>query len=477
MTIFGTAESQKCRVLVAGDVMVDRYVFGEANRISPEAPVPVVLGKSMQMRPGGAANVAANIAALGGSCKLLSVVGDDAARLDLISLMEKHDVHYDMIVEEGHRTTEKLRVLVGTQQIVRVDHEDRVPEEALGRFHESFMDHIGKFDLVVFSDYGKGVLRRLPELLAIARRAGVRTLVDPKVTDPEHYRGAYLLKPNAAEFRALFPEAEDHNLVNMARAALRKYQIEHLLITRGGKGMLLISANGDVVERQTRAREVFDVSGAGDTVIATLAVGLGSGLTLARAMDLSNIAASIAVAHTGTYVVTVRDMEQKMLTRAQGLPKVMSLQALVERVRTERGRGASVVFTNGCFDLIHPGHVRLLAAARAEGDLLIVGLNSDESVRRLKGPTRPVNTFQDRAEVLAALSSVDLVVEFYEDTPYELIKAVQPDVLVKGGDYTVEQIVGHDIVLERSGRVISCDFHAGYSTTSILTRRTEGPGQ
>lgn len=472
MSLFLAEFARTPRILTVGDVMVDRYINGDVTRISPEAPVPVLAAQRETMRAGGAANVAANVAALGGTSRLLGVAGRDPGRHDLDSMMEAAGVATDLIADDTGRTTEKIRLVSGSQQIARFDRDGTVGPSALVALRDRFETLAGEADLILFSDYNKGTLAGLPDLLAIARSLGRPSLVDPKRVDPERYRGAYLLKPNAAEFRSLFGPFDEAGLVEHARSVLRRYEIEHLVLTRGARGMLLVSADGPAIERPTEALEVYDVSGAGDTVLAALAVALGGGVALERAVELSNVAAGIAVSHAGTYVVNTRDMDQRIAASRYDHSKVVDTDTLQPLLEGHRRQGARIVFTNGCFDILHPGHVRMLKAAKAEGDILVLGLNSDASVRRLKGATRPINAFPDRAEVLAGLTAVDYVTEFGEDTPLELIRAVAPDVLVKGGDYRAEEIVGYDDVTSRGGRVVTVTFHAGHSTTSIASRIT-----
>ncbi|CAN2536333.1 Bifunctional+protein+HldE [Methylocapsa aurea] len=470
MNWFETTVERPAKILVVGDAMVDQYIIGEISRISPEAPVPVLLVREESDKAGGAANVAANVAAMGGDCRLLGIVGDDGGRMKLERLMEALHVRHDLVVDSSHITTQKTRLICGTQQIARIDREAAPSAATLRALREKFEEQVREADLVVFSDYDKGALRELPMLIDLARKSGRRTLVDPKLADPEFYRGAYILKPNEAEFRILFGAFTEETLIEKAAAALRKFDIDHIVLTRGPKGMLLVSADGTVIERPTEAIEVFDVSGAGDTVAAALAISVASGWSLEDAVTVSNVAAGIAVAHAGTYVVSRYDIDTRLATRTVLGAKLLSRLALVKLIAARRASGAQIVFTNGCFDILHSGHVRALAAARKEGDILIVALNSDESVQRLKGPTRPINHLADRVEVIAALGCVDFVTEFSEDTPYELIKLLEPDVLVKGGDYATDQIVGADIVIERGGRVVLVQYHEGHSSTQMIDR-------
>ncbi len=470
MSLFRAEMSHTARILIVGDAMVDRYISGDVTRVSPEAPVPVLLTRGETMRAGGAANVAANVAALGGRCELLCVVGDDNGRRDLGTLLQAASIDLNFVVDPENPTTEKTRLVSGTQQIARIDRDGSASPRALDDLGSRFETAARAADLILFSDYGKGALTRLPGLIAAAKALGKPTLVDPKLPDPEHYRGAHLLKPNMAEYRLLFGHCPEADLVAHAREAIARYGIEHLVLTRGSTGMLLVSVDGRTIERPTEALEVFDVSGAGDTVLAALAVTLGSGIDLDRAMQLSNLAAGIAVSHAGTYVVSSRDMDHRLAAARAGYSKVVEPDMLRPLLDSRRRDGTRIVFTNGCFDILHPGHVRMLKAAKEQGDILVLGLNEDESVSRLKGPDRPINPFSDRAEVLAGLDCVDYVVGFPEETPLSLIEAVQPDVLVKGGDYKAEDIVGYDVVTGRGGRVVTVVFHEGHSTTGTVEK-------
>lgn len=458
-------------ILVVGDAMIDRYIIGETSRISPEAPVPIVQASREDVRAGGAANVAANVQALGGNCCLLTVCGGDGGGEDLVRLMAQHAVTLDRVIDLGQRTTQKTRLISGVQQIARIDHDGSVSDAARTELARRFEARIAHCNAVIFSDYDKGTLRDLQSLLAIARRHGVPTFVDPKAADPARYAGAFLLKPNAREFQALFGPCPEDHIAEQARTALRTLDLEYLVVTRGAKGILLVSRNGAVIDHPTEAVEVFDVTGAGDTIIAALVVGIAGGHTIAEAIDQANVAASIAVSRPGTYVVTRDDLDERIDRRDHAASKLVPLSRLALILERVRGNGARIVFTNGCFDVLHAGHVRLLDLARRRGDMLIVGLNSDASVRRLKGARRPVNPLPDRADVLSALSAVDHVVAFEDDTPAALIAAVRPDVLVKGGDYAADEIVGADLMRETGGEVFIVPLLPGRSTSSLLAAR------
>lgn len=476
LTNGGEPPPARPHILVVGDAMIDRYIIGETSRISPEAPVPVVRAGREDMRAGGAANVAANVAGLGQPCRLLTIYGDDAAGGDLVRLTALHGVALDGVIDPGQRTTQKTRLISGVQQIARIDQDGAASTAARQELARRFERSLDGVAAVIFSDYDKGALADLPALLAVARRRGVPTFVDPKTPDPQRYAGAFLLKPNAREFHALFGACPEDRIAEHARAALAALDLDHIVVTRGAQGMMLVSRGGAVVDHPTEAIEVFDVTGAGDTIIAALAVGIVAGLPIPAAIDQANLAASIAVSRPGTYVVTRGDLDERLYRRSHATTKLVPLPLLAARLDQARAGGARIVFTNGCFDVLHAGHVRLLDLARRKGDVLVVGLNADASVRRLKGAQRPVNGFADRAEVLSGLAAVDHVVAFEEDTPLELIRAIRPDVLVKGGDYAAKTVVGADLVRAGGGTVCIVPLLAGRSTTAILRHAIPFPG-
>jgi D-beta-D-heptose 7-phosphate kinase / D-beta-D-heptose 1-phosphate adenosyltransferase len=457
------------RILVVGDVMLDHYIIGETTRISPEAPVPVVGVKREEFRPGGAANVAANIAAMGGDVTLLLLKGSDPTAQDLVDILRQYPLHIHEVDDAGARTTKKSRVVVSQQQIVRVDYDSKPTAEQQQKIFRVYSDVISDYDFIVFSDYAKGTLDRLPEFLALAKANHKFTLVDPKRRDPEFYRGASLLKPNRKEFSDLFGESTSvADISQQANKAISDFDIGAIVVTLGHQGMIVVEKDRPPMEMPTRAREVFDVSGAGDTVLAALVCDLAGGKNLKSAAETSNIAASIAVSHLGTYIVTAHDVAQEVFKDQLGSNKIITDSELPKLLSQLRLSKKKIVFTNGCFDILHPGHVRLFNEARSLGDVLIVGLNSDASVKALKGETRPINSFGSRAEVISGLGAVDYVIEFDAPTPIDLISKIVPDVLVKGGDYKIEEIVGHDVVQANGGEVRSLAFHNGYSTTRIV---------
>lgn len=466
------------RLLVAGDVMLDRYWMGSTLRISPEAPVPVVRVNKDEVRPGGAANVALNIAALGGRAVLIGIVGRDAPASVLTGKLAEFGIVTDWIESDHLPTITKLRILSRNQQVIRLDFEESFASEGAfdrGKLILRFSEQLTGADAVVLSDYAKGTLMDAPALIAQCRALGKPVVVDPKGSDFSRYRGATLLTPNMGELEAVVGSCPDEASIVAKGERLRAdLALDALLITRSEHGMTLLRPGHAPLHLPTQAQEVFDVTGAGDTVIATLAAALASGADMADAVHLANIAAGIVVGKLGTATATRAELEAALFQPAEGDASVVSEEVLLAQLARVRGRGKTIVMTNGCFDLLHVGHVRYLEAARRLGDVLIVAVNDDASVRRLKGATRPVNACADRMRVLGALKCVDYVVPFSEDTPARLIGRVLPDTLVKGGDYQPQQIAGYEAVTGNGGKVLALDFHKGYSTTSILARAGNG---
>ena len=457
------------KVLVIGDVMLDRYLTGGTRRISPEAPVPVVNVTESEDRAGGAANVAQSIAALGGGVRLIGLTGDDEACTTLIWQLTQHAVETDFVRLAGVPTILKLRVLSHGQQLIRLDFEQGFQAGDASELLEKFTGALDKAGVVVLSDYNKGTLAEAPQMIQLARKAGLPVLVDPKGTDFHKYRGASLITPNLAEFEAVAGVCRtDDELVDKARTMMAEYDFEAVLVTRSEKGMTLIEANEPALHLPTMAVSVSDVTGAGDTVISTLASGLAAGLPLAEAARLANVAAGVVVTKVGTSTVNRAELAAAMATQDVTGSGVMSKEELALVVEEAKRRDETVVMTNGCFDILHAGHVSYLNSAAQLGDRLVVAVNSDRSVRQLKGAGRPINSCENRMTVLASLAAVDWVVEFDEETPEDLIATLLPDVLVKGGDYTVEEIAGHRQVLDNGGEVKILQFEDGCSTTAII---------
>ena len=459
------------RVLVAGDVMLDRYWHGPTGRISPEAPVPVVRVTELEDRPGGAANVALNMAALGARAELVGITGDDEAATILEERLGAAEVgcHFQKI--NGLPTITKLRVISRQQQLLRLDFEEAFHDQDPAPFASKVKEQLAHCGALVLSDYAKGALRDCPGLITLAREAGVPVLVDPKGTDFSHYRGATLLTPNLSEFEAVAgPIKDEQDLIAKGQQLIRDLDLKALLVTRSEKGMTLLRDGQPELHLPARAREVFDVTGAGDTVISVLAVALAAGADMADAVALANIAAGIVVGKLGTAVVSAPEL-RRAVHQEGGLGRgVMTEEQLLIAIADARAQGERIVFTNGCFDIIHAGHVGYLDSARRQGDRLVLAVNGDESIRRLKGPGRPINPLERRMAVLAALEVVDWVVPFDTDTPEPLLEAIKPDVLVKGGDYSVDQVVGHEFVQGYGGEVKVLDFIDDISTTKIVER-------
>ena len=459
-------------VLVIGDVMLDRYWHGATSRISPEAPVPIVRVEQTEERPGGAGNVALNIAALGARVSVLGLTGDDAAADTLQQYLEAAQVNCHFERVPGFATITKLRVLSRHQQLIRLDFEDGFTGHAPHGMQERFNQSLPQAGVVVLSDYHKGSLRAATELIAATRAAGKPVLVDPKGADFGIYRGASLLTPNLAEFEAVVGHCrDDAELVTKGEKLRREFDLGALLITRSERGMTLLQEGYAPLHLHAHAREVYDVTGAGDTVIGVLAAALAAGETLSGATVLANIAAGIVVGKLGTATVSVAELRDTQAGEINALQGVVSEEELLMVVAEAKARGEKIVMTNGCFDILHAGHVSYLQQAKRLGDRLIVAVNDDASVRRLKDSgamMRPINALAQRMAVLAGLSSVDWVVPFSEDTPKRLICRVLPDVLAKGGDYKPEQIAGHDCVTAHGGQVRVLGFEAGCSTSRII---------
>jgi D-beta-D-heptose 7-phosphate kinase/D-beta-D-heptose 1-phosphate adenosyltransferase len=474
MTIF-CPDFSACRVLVAGDVMLDVYYWGDVGRISPEAPVPVVAVKKKTYTLGGAGNVALNLAGLGCRVALIGVRGDDPAGECVVRALAENNINSRLFIDERHVTTTKTRVLGQKQQLVRLDEERQwsADSRASDRLVADFEELVSQSDVVVLSDYGKGFFADGLAEVFIARctAAGVPVFVDPKGSDWSRYERATCITPNAAEFAAISdaPIDEEGRFEDQAGEVIRRYHLDYLLVTRGSLGMSLFGPGAPPMHVPTEARDVFDVSGAGDTVVSVAAAAYGCGLPISDAAVLANCAAGIVVQKVGTVPVTLVELDAVIRSRHRAADgKIFSPADAEKMIAVWRREGNRIVFTNGCFDLLHTGHVKLLHAAAAEGDRLIVGINSDDSVRRLKGPSRPVLPEMERAALLAAIGCVDMVVLFSQDTPLALIMAFKPDVLVKGGDYRPETVVGRDEVEQYGGKVCLVPLKEGMSTTGII---------
>lgn len=467
------------RVLCVGDVMLDFFVYGDIERISPEAPIPVVRVQHEECMLGGAGNVVRNLASLGVAVSLVSLTGEDDPGQRVRALLASlPDCQAVTVSDPGRRTSVKTRYLAQSQQVLRVDSESTHPAGAahLAQLLAAFEGLVGDCDVVILSDYGKGVLTgdSAQRFIQTARAAGKPVLVDPKGRDFQRYAHATIVKPNRKELAeaTAMPVADDASVERAARHLIAETSLDAVLVTLGPAGMLLVPTDKPARAYRAAAREVFDVSGAGDTVAAALAAGIGSGLNIEDAAEIANLAAGLVVSKIGTAVVTeeqlIRELESHHPSAADS--KVMVFEEAVQRARRWRRQGLRVGFTNGCFDLLHAGHIALLRKAREHCDRLIVGINSDSSVTRLKGPGRPVQDEQTRALILASLSPVALVVVFGEDTPERLIRELHPDLLVKGADYQPDQVVGANLVAGWGGELLLVDLVPGHSTTRTMQR-------
>lgn len=470
------------RVLCVGDVMLDRFVYGAVTRISPEAPVPIMQRYREAAMPGGAGNVARNLASLGAVAVLVGVVGDDAEGRELAELIGEIDgVEGDLIAMRGRPTTLKTRFIAGGQQLLRVDAEDldAIDSVAEEEIIAAIAHEAQRAALIVLSDYAKGALTDavIAATLKAAEEAGVPVIADPKGRDFSRYGAVDVLKPNATELAiALDTSVEsDRDAADALGAAMEAIPAKAMVVTRAAKGMSYLPRGGAVAHRSGVAREVYDVSGAGDTSIAALAVGLVGGGSLDDAVELAIAASGIAVGKAGTATVSAAELKTALMLGLQGGGVAhVPLETLQGQIAMWREAGLTVGFTNGCFDILHPGHLRVLEEAKDRCGRLVVGLNSDASVKRLKGAGRPVNDAMSRARVLSGLSAVDAVIVFEEDTPAELIAALQPDLLVKGGDYMMDEIVGADVVQQRGGMVHIVPLVDGQSTTAAIARAQAG---
>jgi D-beta-D-heptose 7-phosphate kinase/D-beta-D-heptose 1-phosphate adenosyltransferase len=460
-------------VLVVGDVMLDRFWSGSTARVSPEAPVPVVAVTHNECRAGGAGNVAVNIARLGAKVVLSGISGADESADLLRAAVEAAGVTWS-VCPSAKETIVKLRVLSRNQQLLRMDFEQSLARHADDLFTAQIKPHLAAVDVVVLSDYAKGTLNQVEEIIRLCREAGKPVLVDPKGQDLTRYSGATLLTPNLSEFEAVVGPCDSEDTLLAKGEALREsLNVAALLVTRSERGMTLFHKDGSPISLPAKAREVYDVTGAGDTVISVMASAMAAGESLESAMALANTAAGLVVGKLGTASVTPEELEMAVsggFKATTGPSALVEDAMLLQRVTEAKAAGQRVVMTNGCFDLLHRGHVDYLIRARELGDKLIVAINSDASVKRLKGDSRPVTDVESRASILSALRCVDWVTVFDTDTPAQLIAKILPDVLVKGGDYRPEEIAGGDAVIAAGGEVRVLDFVDGFSTTAIIDK-------
>ena len=456
-------------VLVVGDLMLDRYWHGDTSRISPEAPVPVVRVGEAEERAGGSGNVALNIAALGAHATVLGLTGQDEASEALQRLLHNYGVACDFEQVPDSATITKLRVLSRHQQLIRLDFEDGFNSYTGDGLFQRFQHQLANAGAVILSDYGKGTLRNIQAFIQAARAKQIPVLIDPKGNDFDRYRGATLITPNMSEFEAVVGLCHgDEDIETKGSALLERLELEALLVTRSEHGMTLLQKHQPPLHLPTQAREVYDVTGAGDTVISVLTAALAAGKSLADATALSNLAAGIVVSKLGTATVSVAEIRRAIRQQHEVRRGVMDEDELLGLMHDAREHGETVVMTNGCFDILHSGHVTYLEQAKQLGDRLIVAVNDDASVKRLKGADRPVNTLAKRMHMLAALECVDWVVPFFEDTPTRLICKLLPQLLVKGGDNDPDKIPGGECVREAGGAVKVLTYVEGVSTTGII---------
>ncbi|MEA3352738.1 MAG: D-glycero-beta-D-manno-heptose-7-phosphate kinase [Campylobacterota bacterium] len=467
-------DTHKPKILVIGDLMIDHYLWGKTERISPEAPVQIIDVQKETNLLGGAGNLVNNLVSLGSDVTVISVVGDDDNSNEMIKMFESIDVVHFLICDENRKTTKKSRIIASAQQIVRYDHETKedISPEAEAIIIKKLTEFVHEFDIVLISDYGKGVITDtlMGKVLFLANGSDIKVLVDPKGDNYTKYLGAYLLTPNKKE--ASIATGIDIKDDNSLKEALKKLHntasLQVPMITLSEDGIAIINKNNEVVKKPTVAREVFDVTGAGDTVLASLGYCIAQDMDIEEAIEFANLAAGVVVGKIGSATATIEEIEEykSSLHKSSIESHIKTFEEIEKTVQRLRKQNKRVVFTNGCFDILHKGHVQYLDKAKSFGDVLILGLNSDESVRELKGPNRPINNEDDRAYILAALESVDYVVKFTEDTPYKLIQLVQPDTLVKGGDYEGKEVVGSDI----AGEVKLVQFVDGRSTTKTIEK-------
>ncbi len=455
------------KVLVVGDIMLDRYWYGGTGRISPEAPVPVVRVGNQEERAGGAGNVALNLAAVGCQVTLIGYSGNDEAGENLRAIFSESNIDARLITLDSHPTITKLRVMSRNQQLLRLDFEMNLSDVVHDSLQQTYTECLGEANVVVLSDYQKGTLNDPGFYIQQACEHNIKVVVDPKRADFDAYQGATLVTPNMEEFEASVGVCKDEQeMVERGQELLRTTGVQNLLLTRSEHGMLLLQQQHSPAKIAAQAKEVYDVTGAGDTVVAIVAAALAAGIDLESACELANTAAGIVVGKLGTATVSAAELharyehgfDQSVVTEAQ----------LVDLVAAAKAAGQRIVMTNGCFDLLHPGHLAYLEAASKLGDVLIVAVNDDASVARLKGASRPISDLPTRLAMLAGLGSVDYVVPFIEDTPARLIEAILPDVLVKGGDYKAEEVAGYDSVTAAGGEVRILGFLDGYSTSELI---------
>lgn len=459
----------KAKIFVMGDVMLDRYLFGSTDRVSPEAPVPVVRITKTDDRPGGAANVAINLSKVGIQTSLFGVIGQDLEGRLLENLLISENIECNLKTTENLNTTIKTRIQSRGQQLIRFDRDAAL--ERVQSFKKDVESNLLDIDAIIISDYAKGVTSGIAEIIKICKANHILTLVDPKGLDFNKYAGVDILTPNQNEFEAVVGECDSNNcLVEKALEMIRELELKALLITRSDKGMLLVRSNGEHYFLDTRARDVFDVTGAGDTVIAIFAAALASGTDILSSAKIANLAAGVVVGKIGVAYIDQMELQNQISKSFEDNRGIQSLSQLNKLVNFSHRNSEKIIMTNGCFDILHAGHIAYLEEAKSLGDRLIVAVNDDNSVKQLKGSMRPINSLNDRMMVLSGLACVDWVISFSEETPLSLIKKIKPHVLVKGGDYSLDDVIGGKEVIQNGGEVRILSFKKGFSTTAIIEK-------
>lgn len=459
------------KILVIGDVMLDEYTFGHVERISPEAPVPILKVEEHQLRLGGAANVAANISSLGVKVSLMGICGDDDKGSLLVKEMQKHSVDSKLLKSDDVNTIVKKRIIANQQQLIRIDQESLIDSQASKNLYKKFLEIYKDYDLVVISDYGKGSLIDHQKYIKSCNLKNISVLIDPKGGDFDRYKNATLMTPNLREFQEIVGTIKNNDeLVDKAIFLKNELCLRYLIVTLGPEGVLMIDDQNNFHMMTSEAKQVYDVSGAGDTIIAVLAVLIVNDYEFVSALKIANLAAGLAVGKVGTSVISYRELDDALNTKNSTIQSLYSIDQLMPIIEQAKLENKKIVMTNGCFDILHAGHVTYLREAAKLGNILIVAINSDASVSKLKGKSRPINPLDMRATVLSNLSAVDYVISFEEDTPEKLYELVLPDILVKGSDYSKEEIAGADIITNNGGTVKLIDLVEGFSTTSIIDR-------
>lgn len=456
-------------ILVAGDLMLDRYWRGGTQRISPEAPVPVVLINDLEERPGGAGNVARSITALGGSCSIAALLGDDESGSKLEELLDKDNVSTHCLKDSSARTVAKLRVLSRNQQLIRLDFEADFSKKCIDQLTDLIIGEIERHDVLILSDYNKGALSNIEKIINKANSMGTHIFVDPKGNNFEKYKNVTAITPNQAEFSAVVGTVEtDQEIADKGLKLLKELNLTALIITRSEKGVTLIEKSGEITDIPARTKEVFDVTGAGDTFISVLAASYTVNSSFKDSVNIANAAASVVVGKLGAATVSKNEIENELYRSSQVLKKVIDQEDLIKEVTSCQKEGKKIVMTNGCFDLLHKGHIACLRDARAQGDKLILAINDDQSIKRLKGKDRPICTLNNRIAVLEELNCIDWIIPFSEDTPLQLIEKIKPDIYVKGGDYKKEELDEYAIVKSYNGEVYISPYIEGNSTTDVI---------